>query len=167
MSPVLHWGRRNLTCGLLFCTEMHSISWRHLLSLKPPQPQLPLRPQLPRAHFSQQLPPPRLPAADPTSLLCLRQGNQQHQWAFLTTPSCSSCLLRFRTFDSCGPCPHVSLCLLSDWCSLSVASAGHFHRDSSLQCAPCDRSAINAIEDHHPPRLRLSGLWRGGCYEPA
>lgn len=86
---------------------MHSISWRHLPSPKLPQPQLPLQPQLPRAHFSQQLLPPHPLAADPTSLLSLHQGNQEHQWAFLTTPSCFSCLLRFRTFDSLWLYPHV------------------------------------------------------------
>lgn len=58
---------------------MHSTSWRHLLSPKLPQP------HLPRAHFSQRWLPPLPPAADPTSLLCLHQGNQEHQWASLTT----------------------------------------------------------------------------------
>lgn len=58
---------------------MHSTSWRHLLSPKPPQP------RLPRAHFSQRRLPPQPPAADPTSLLCLYQENQEHQWASLIT----------------------------------------------------------------------------------
>lgn len=84
---------------------MHSTSWRHLLSPKPPQP------RLPRAHFSQRRLPPQPPAADPTSLLCLHQANQEHQWASLT-PHLTICLFSGTLklyLDLLGPSPDVKV----------------------------------------------------------
>lgn len=44
---------------------------------------------------------------------------------------------------------------------------GHVYRDPCHECAPCDCSEINGIQDHHPSCVRLSWLWHGCCHEPS
>lgn len=131
---------------------MYSTFWRHLLSPKLPQP------HLPRAHFSQRRLPPQPPAADPTSLLCLHQGNQEHQWASLTT-HLTICLFS-GTLQPClgllGPSPDVKVLRFIEW--LDVRG---FLRALSQRSQPPTSAAWshNGWRSRRPPSPMLTPPW--------